>query len=424
MKEALNVMVVGSGGREHALGWKVRQNPYVNELFFAPGNAGTQELGLNVAISSDDINELASFASKKKVNLTIVGPEGPLEKGIVNHFESRGLRIFGPTSEEARLETSKAWATQFMRRHKIPHPETQIVTSIEDAENQIKNFGEVPVVVKASGLASGKGVIVPSSFEEAMKAPQQLRDELGDAASKILIQERLFGQEISLMAISDGREIVPFIPAQDYKRLRDGDRGPNTGGMGAYAPMNINRELMRKIHDKILNPTIWGMAIDGIPFKGILYAGIMVSGGDPYVLEYNVRMGDPETQPLMMLMESDLVNLIEASIDETLNARQLSFRDGGAVSVVLASEGYPENSKIGRKVLGLESNHSDKIQVFHAGTEMKKGEVVTLGGRVLSVTAVSESISSARLNAYSRIGKDAIHIQGGMQVRSDIAESI
>lgn len=424
-KEGLNVMIVGGGGREHALGWKVRQNPYVDEVYFASGNAGTGKLGRNIAIPPDDVRELASFATGHNIDLTIVGSEIPLQEGIVNHFEDKNLRIFGPTREAAMLETSKAWAIQFMKKYGIPHPETQVAVSLEDARTQIKDhFKNIPVVIKADGLAAGKGVIVPLSLEEASEAPERLRDELGDAASKILVQKRIFGQEISLMAISDGEKIMPFLPAQDYKKLKDGDRGPNTGGMGAYAPVAVNSELMRKINDDILVPTIAGMEKEKIPFKGILYAGLMVSEGKPYVLEYNVRMGDPETQPLMMLMNSDLVNLIEASIDGRLNEWQLSFRNGGAVCVVVAAEGYPGNPRIGRKVLGLNNSNSENIQIFHAGTEMKNGEVVSIGGRVVGITAVSDSISRARINAYSKIGEDAVHIQGGMQVRNDIAENI
>lgn len=422
-----SLMIIGKGGREHAMGWRVRKDAPDVDLYFAPGNAGTASIGRNVDIKEDDIEELAAFVKKREVDLTIVGPEIPLALGVVNRFDKDGLRIFGPTQEAARLESSKAYAVEFMKDNHINFPRTVIVESADEAKNAIKkSFKDVPVVVKADGLAAGKGVIVPDDEREALRAVDKLKDELGEAANRILIQRRLYGQEVSIMAISDGERVFPFIPAQDYKRLNTGDTGPNTGGMGAFAPLALREGLLQTISRKILIPTVEGMKRRRIPFKGILYAGLLISEGenyDPYVLEYNVRMGDPETQPLMMLLGSHFVSLMDASVNEQLNEWSVMFKDGGAVCIVAASKGYPEKPLIGDKIEGLQSKGNENAQVFHAGTKLQNGEFVTDGGRVLGVTALGSSVETARINAYTKFGLDGIYFKD-MQIRYDIAEGV
>lgn len=401
MKENELVLIVGSGGREHAIGWKLQQSPDVGNLYFAPGNAGTAEIGENVPLS---------WVDEHRPALTVVGPEVPLAAGIVDVFEERGLPIFGPNKAASQLEVSKAWATDFMVRHAIPHPRSRVFRETDEAICFVRKPPWQNIVIKADGLAAGKGVILPELPVEAEDAVRSMLSgkTFGDAGRTIVIQERLTGPEVSVLAFCDGKVAVPLIPAQDHKRRLDGDRGPNTGGMGAYAPV---RDVdVEEIHRTILQPTVDGMRGEGHPYKGILYAGLMLTSQGPRVLEYNVRFGDPETQPLMMLLESDLTPILMACIQGTLKPEMVRFRSGAAVCVVLASEGYPESSTKGVIIEGLDAVRDPNIQIFHAGT-----------GRVLGVTAYGTTIGEALQRAYGAIGTEGVHFKG-MQYRNDIGK--
>jgi len=398
-----DVLVVGSGGREHALGWKLSQSKKVGKVYFAPGNGGTSN---NVSISVEDIEKLAKFASEKNC-LTVVGPETPLSLGIVDEFTKKGLRIFGPTKMAAQLESSKVWAKNFMKRNGLLTASFEIFDDAKDAKEYVKSVKH-PLVVKADGLAAGKGVIVCSNTNEAVSAiDKMLIDKrFGSAGSRIILEERIDGVEASYIALSDGLTAIPMATSQDHKRIYDDDKGPNTGGMGAYSPTPvINKSLAETIQKDVIDKTIDSMNKENNTFKGFLYAGIILKDGKPYVLEFNARMGDPECQPIMMRMDSDLYEYINASIDGTLSKLPpVSWKKQSAVCVVLASKGYPDSYQKNETISGLDFQDKNSF-VFHAGTKHENGKVFTNGGRVLGVTALGDTLDSAISNAYSRVEK-------------------
>jgi phosphoribosylamine--glycine ligase len=395
----VNVLVVGSGGREHAIGWKLGQSDNVNTVFYAPGNGGTSN---NVDISVDNLEELSRFASENNC-ITIIGPEAPLAAGIVDMFNEKDLKIFGPTKKAAQLESSKIWAKKFMKRNNIPTATFEVFDNASKAKEYVNRI-EHNVVIKADGLAAGKGVIVCNSRNEAEEAIDMMlvNKKFGKAGSNIIIEDRIDGVEASYIALSDGKIAIPMATSQDHKRIYDNDIGPNTGGMGAYSPtLVIDENLSKEIQKKIIDKTISSLENEGIVFKGFLYAGIMLKDGEPYVLEYNVRMGDPECQPILMRMDSDLFQYLNASIGGTLEKLSpISWKNKSAVCVVLASKGYPNSYSIGDEIFGLDEVF-DNAHVYHAGTKMRNAKIVTNGGRVLGVTALGDTLDLAIKNAYS-----------------------
>ena len=399
----VNVLVVGSGGREHALTWKLSNSDNVEQVFTAPGNGGTPN---NVSISVDDIDGLVKFAQEKNC-FTVVGPEDPLANGIVDTFHEKNLPIFGPSKNAAQLESSKIWAKEFMKRNSIPTADFEIFDDAQKAKEFVKSYDK-PVVIKADGLAAGKGVIVCDSKDEANDAIDTIltKKTFGDAGSKIIIEERIDGIEASYIALCDGNVGIPMATSQDHKRIFDDDKGPNTGGMGAYSPTPIiDDKLASQIQEKIIDKTIASMNEEGIEFKGFLYAGIMIKDGTPYVLEYNVRMGDPECQPILMRLDSDLYEYLLASYEGNLNdLPKLSWKQEYAVCVVLASKGYPESYTKNDKITGFE-NIPENSFVFHAGTKKEDESVLSNGGRVLGVTALGMTLHNAINNAYSTCEK-------------------
>jgi len=399
----VNVLVVGGGGREHSLGWKLSQSSKVEKVFFAPGNGGTDN---NVAISVDKIDKLSEFAKKNNC-FTVVGPEAPLALGIVDKFNENGLKIFGPTKQAAQLESSKIWAKNFMKRNGIQTASFEIFDNADLAIEYVKSIAH-PVVIKADGLAAGKGVIVCNSTTEALSAIDAMlvKKIFGDAGNRIIIEERIDGIEASYISLSDGNSVIPMATSQDHKRIYDNDLGPNTGGMGAYSPTPIIDEKMaEKIQKKVINKTIESLKNEGIPFKGFLYAGVMIKNDEPYVLEFNVRMGDPECQPIIMRMDSDLYDYLIASTNGSLSSLpQVNWKNQSAVCVVLASKGYPEAYPKNEEISGLDFS-MDGTFVFHAGTKRDNGKVLTNGGRVLGVTALGDSLEGAIKNAYSAANK-------------------
>jgi len=399
----VNVLVVGSGGREHALSWKLSQSPKVDTVFTAPGNGGTEN---NVPINVDDLDGLADFAQKNYC-FTVVGPEAPLAAGIVDKFNQLNLKVFGPSKLAAQLESSKIWAKNFMKRNDIPSTRFEIFDDAQKAQDYVESL-DYNVVVKADGLAAGKGVIVCNSNEEAFSAIQIIlvKKTFGDAGNRIIIEERIDGIEASYIALSDGEIAIPMATSQDHKRIFDNDKGPNTGGMGAYSPTSIiDDELAKKIQEKIIDKTIHAMKSEGISFKGFLYAGIMIKNNEPYVLEYNVRMGDPECQPITMRMDFDLYDYFVACTDGELSSMPLtSWKNQSAVCVVLASEGYPESYSKNEEISGLDLIPNE-VYVFHAGTKKVDGTILSNGGRVLGVTALGDSLDSAITNAYAAVEK-------------------
>jgi len=398
-----NVLIVGSGGREHALGWKLSQSPKVGKVYYAPGNGGTSN---NVSISVEDIDKLAKFASDNNC-LTVVGPETPLSMGIVDEFVKKRLRIFGPTKKAVQLESSKIWAKNFMKRNDILTTHFKIFDDAKKAREYAQS-ADFQLVVKADGLAAGKGVIVCNNSEEAIRAIDKILVEksFGAAGARIILEERIDGIEASYIALSDGSIAIPMATSQDHKRIYDNDKGPNTGGMGAYSPTPvIDDSISEKIQKNIISKTVNSMKSEGIPFKGFLYAGIMLKDDKPYVLEFNARMGDPECQPIMMRINSDLYDYINASIDGNLSMLPpISWKNQSAVCVVLASKGYPESYQKNEEIQGLDSQDRNSV-VFHAGTKRDNGIVLTNGGRVLGVTALGDTLESAISNAYSRVDK-------------------
>lgn len=411
----MKVLIVGNGGREHALAWKISQSSRVDRIFVAPGNAGTALEAENVAISSTDIAALIALAKKEKIGLTVVGPEAPLALGIVDAFQKEGLRVFGPTQTAAQLESSKVFCKNLLRQADIPTADFQVFRDADSAMRYIKarypnERDRAPVVVKADGLASGKGVIVCSRRQDALDAIDRIarREEFGKAGRQMVIEERLEGPEASVLAITDGKTILTLPPCQDHKAAFDGDTGPNTGGMGAYCPTPIvDSELLESIEERILVPTIHTMKRNRKPFKGVLYAGLMLTSAGPKTLEFNVRLGDPECQPLLMRLQSDLMDILEATVDGCLDSIEDPIWDPRpALCVVVASEGYPGEYEKGKEITGLEAaGQVEDVKVFHAGTRLEGGRVLTDGGRVLGVTALGATISAAKLQAYTAVQK-------------------
>ena len=399
----VNVLVIGSGGREHALSWKLSQSSKVETVYTAPGNGGTKN---NIPLDVNDLDALAEFAQKNNC-FTVVGPEDPLAAGIVDKFNKLNLKVFGPSQAAAQLESSKIWAKNFMKRNNIPTARFEIFDDPQKAEEHVKSI-DYDVVVKADGLAAGKGVIVCNGNDEAISAIQTIlvKKTFGDAGNKIIIEERIDGIEASYIALSDGNVALPMASSQDHKRIFDDDKGPNTGGMGAYSPTPIvTTDLAKKIQEEVIEKTIHAMKNEGIFFKGFLYAGIMIKDDKPYVLEYNVRMGDPECQPITMRMNFDLYDYFVASVDGTLSSLpSLSWKDQFAVCVVLASDGYPGSYSTNDEITGFDSIPNN-TNVFHAGTKKSDGKILSNGGRVLGVTSLGDSLESAIDNAYLAIEK-------------------
>ncbi|MCU0712320.1 MAG: phosphoribosylamine--glycine ligase [Pirellula sp.] len=409
----MKVLVIGSGGREHALAWKISQSPRIKRLWVAPGNAGTALDAENVPIAADDIKGLVSFARKEKVDLVVVGPEVPLTLGIVDAMAAEKIRAFGPSRAAAQLEGSKAFCKLTLRQADVPTADYQVFRDADSAMRYIKarypnENDKAPVVVKADGLASGKGVIVCSRRSDALDAIDRVarKNEFGKAGSQLIIEDRLEGPEASVLVITDGKTILALPPAQDHKAAYDGDKGPNTGGMGAYSPTPVvTDELMETIQDKILVPTIHTMKRNRKPFKGVLYAGLMLTQVGPKVLEYNVRFGDPECQPILMRLKSDLLDILEATVDGKLDEIEPPVWDPRpAICVVMASQGYPGEYENGKEITGLDAAAGiEDVKVFHAGTKLVNGKVLTNGGRVLGVTALGSSLATAKLNAYTAV---------------------
>lgn len=415
----MKILVIGSGGREHALAWKVTHNKEVSQVFVAPGNAGTATNPDMTNVPITKIDELVKFAQDENIALTIVGPEAPLSQGVVDAFRAANLKIFGPTKAAAQLESSKDFAKAFMYRHNIPTAKYQTFSDVKEAHAYIDANG-APIVIKADGLAAGKGVVVAMTLEEAHAAVDAMLSDnkLGDAGARVVIEEFLVGEEASFMVMVDGKNILPLATSQDHKRLLDQDQGPNTGGMGAYSPAPVvTPEIHNKAMREIIIPTVEGMAKDGIPYTGFLYAGLMISPkGEVKTLEFNCRMGDPETQPIMMRLKSDLVGLAVHAVDGTLDQAKTEWDSRFALGVVMASANYPETPKLGDEITGLPADVQDG-HVFHAGTTLKDGKVVTSGGRVLCVTALGETVKSAQQAAYQIL--ESIQFEGA-QHRNDI----
>lgn len=403
----MNILVIGSGGREHALAWKAAQSSLADKVYVAPGNAGTAlEPKLeNVDIGVEDTEALVKFAVDNNVELTIVGPEAPLVIGVVDAFTEAGLKCFGPTAGAAQLEGSKAFTKDFLARHKIPTGDYGNFTDIDEAISYLREKG-APIVVKADGLAAGKGVIVAETLEQAEAAVKDMLsgNAFGDAGHRVVIEEYLDGEEASFIVMADGKNILPMATSQDHKRVGEGDTGPNTGGMGAYSPAPVvTDEIYQRILDEVIYPTVNGMAEEGLPYTGFLYAGLMImADGTPKVIEYNCRFGDPETQPIMLRLRSDLVAHCLAALDKTLDQETISWDPRASMGVVLAAEGYPGNYPKGQVIKDLDKlESSEKAKVFHAGTTMTDGQTVTSGGRVLCATALGDTVTEAQQNAYA-----------------------
>jgi phosphoribosylamine--glycine ligase len=418
----MDVLLIGSGGREHAMAWKLKQSPQLGKLYIAPGNAGTAQCGQNVAIRDNDVAALANFAREKNVGLVIVGPEEPLAAGVVDAMEAAGIKAFGPNAAAAQLEADKAFSKQLMRSAAISTAEGRIFDRFTDAKAYIASRDE-PVVIKAAGLAKGKGVIVCDDPADGILAAEKIMVDriFGDAGDRIVVEDKLLGEEASILAFVDGRSIYVMESAQDHKPIGDGDTGPNTGGMGAYSPAPvITDEMMSRITREILVPIVDGMNRNGTPYKGVLYAGLMITSGGPRVLEFNVRFGDPETQPILMRLQSDLLEVCLAVCDGRLEEVFLKWDLRPAVCVVMASGGYPGHYEKGKVIHGLE--HASELQdvmVFHAATKQQNGDIVTDGGRVLGVTALGATIAAAKARAYGAV--DRIQFEGAYY-RHDIAD--
>ena len=419
----MKILVIGSGGREHALAWKAAQSAHADIVYVAPGNAGTANEAKieNVAIAAEDIDGLLAFAQKEQIGLTIVGPEAPLVAGVVDRFQAAGLTIFGPTQSAAQLEGSKAFTKDFLARHNIPTAEYQNFTEIEPALAYVREKG-APIVVKADGLAAGKGVIVAMTLAEAEDAIQDMLagNAFGDAGSRVVIEEFLDGEEASFIVMVDGKNIASFATSQDHKRVGDGDSGPNTGGMGAYSPAPVvTPEIHERVMQEVINPTVEGMAAEGNPYLGFLYAGLMImADGTPKVIEYNCRFGDPETQPIMLRLQSDIVELCLQACRGELADTEIAFTEQASVGVVLAAGGYPASYNKGDVITGLAQAATLDGKVFHAGTALNGDDVVTAGGRVLCATALGNSVTEAQQKAYALV--NAINWEG-VYYRNDIA---
>lgn len=419
----MRVLVVGNGGREHAIAWKLTQSTQLQELFVAPGNGGTQALPKtqNVPINLSEIAKLQEFAAQQAIDLTIVGPEAPLVDGIVDRFTAAGLPIFGPSRAAAQLEGSKAFAKAFMQRHGIPTGQSASFTDFDEAMRYLRGLDEAPVV-KASGLAAGKGVILPDTLDEAAETVKSmlLDGRFGRAGEEVVLEERLTGDELSVLAFCDGKNVLLLPAAQDHKRLLDRDRGPNTGGMGAFAPSPVaTPALLAQVTQEILLPTLAGMAAEGMPYKGVLYAGLMLTPTGPKVLEFNCRLGDPETQVILPLLKSDLLELVQAAMAGTLAQVTPVWAKGAAVTVVMASRGYPDEYETGFEITGLAEATKAGAHVFHAGTKTMDQRLINIGGRVLTVTGVGDTLARASQQAYS--GVQRIRFTGA-QYRRDIGQ--
>ena len=418
----MKVLVIGNGGREHALAWKIAQSPLVSKVFVAPGNAGTAlESGLeNINIKATDVSGLLNFAQQEQIDLTIVGPEAPLVIGVVDSFQKAGLKIFGPTKSASQLEGSKAFTKDFLARHNIPTAQYQNFTELEPALAYIREKG-APIVIKADGLAAGKGVIVAMTLEEAEAAVNDMLagNAFGDAGHRVVIEEFLEGEEASFIVMVDGKNVEPMATSQDHKRVGDGDTGLNTGGMGAYSPAPVvTDKVFAKIMDQVIYPTVNGMAQEGNVYVGFLYAGLMIDKeGNPKVIEFNCRFGDPETQPIMMRLQSDLVKLCLAAVDGNLDTVKSKWDPRPALGVVMAAGGYPGDYNTQDEIIGLPTESSSNCKVFHAGTSFEKGQVFTKGGRVLCVTALGNTVLEAQQRAYQQVNNIRWH---GCFYRHDI----
>jgi len=404
----MNVLLVGNGGREHAIAWKIAQSKKLKKLYIAPGNPGTSKYGTNVDIAADDIENLVNFAKNNDINFAIIGPEDPLAAGIVDKLEQANIKTFGPSGQAAQLEADKVFAKQIMRSNSIPTAESRTFDNFNDAKAYIASRDEA-VVIKAAGLAKGKGVFVCDEPSDGILAAEKIMKDniFGDAGTQILVEDKLLGQEASILALVDGKNIYVLESSQDHKAIGDGDTGPNTGGMGAYSPAPIvTDKLMKQITREVLVPTVDGMNRNETPYKGVLYAGIMITQGGPRVLEFNVRFGDPETQPILARLKSDLLEAMEAVCDGRLDEITLEWDSLPSICVVMASGGYPDKYKNGKVITGIEEAEQMKdVKVFHAGTTMNGKDLVTNGGRVLGVTALGKDIADAQKNAYAAVEK-------------------
>ncbi len=417
----MKVLVIGSGGREHTLVWKITQSPKVSQIYCAPGNAGISRLAQCVNIDADSIEKLVDFAKKEKIDLTVVGPELPLSQGIVNEFNKQGLRIFGPSKEATEIESSKVFSKYLLKKYNIPTANYQVFQNSEKALDYIKKQ-TFPLVIKADGLAAGKGVFIVKNLVEARDALGALMEEkkFGEAGRQVIIEEFLEGEEVSILAFCDGKTVVPMVSSQDHKKIFDNDRGPNTGGMGAYSPVPFYpNEFKKKVLEEILKPTVEGLRSEGREYKGVLYAGLILTKQGPKVLEFNARFGDPETQVILPRLKTDLIDIFNAVIEQTLHKINIEWKDNAAVCVVMASGGYPGKYHKGKVISGLERLEKMKdIIVFHAGTKLQDDKIITSGGRVLGITAWDETISKAKERAYK--GVKEIYFED-MYYRKDIA---
>jgi phosphoribosylamine---glycine ligase len=415
----MKVLVIGSGGREHALAWKLAQSPRVTEVLVAPGNAGTatETKCRNVDVAATDLDGLLALAQSENIAVTVVGPEGPLVAGVVDRFRAAGQRIFGPTAQAAQLEGSKAFAKDFLARHNIPTAHYAVHTQVDEALDYIRDHadksGGAPIVIKADGLAAGKGVIVAMTLAEAEAAITDMLGEyaFGAAGARVVIEEFLEGEEASFISMVDGRTALPMATSQDHKRVGDGDTGPNTGGMGAYSPAPVvTPDVHERVMREVVNPTVQGMIADGVPFTGFLYAGLMIDPtGAPKVIEFNVRFGDPETQPVMLRLDSDLLDLVEAAIDERLDEVEATWNPRPSLGVVMAAENYPGTPRTGDVINSIDAPELESTKVFHAGTKLEGDHVVTSGGRVLCVCALGETVFDAQRRAYDAVAGISWH---------------
>jgi phosphoribosylamine--glycine ligase len=416
----MKVLIIGGGGREHALAWKIAQSPKVTKIYAAPGNAGIAQLAECVPVQSEDLAGLLAFAKSKAMDLTIVGPEGPLSLGIVDEFTNAGLRAFGPSGKAAEIESSKQFSKDLMKKYRIPTAEYGVFSEKAAAEAYVREKG-APIVIKADGLAAGKGVVVAETLDEALRALDVIMIDkaFGTAGDRVVIEECLRGEEASFMAFSDGKTVVPMASSQDHKRVFDADKGPNTGGMGAYSPAPVvTKKLERKVMETIMVPTVRAMEKEGRLFKGVLYAGLMIHEGEAKVLEFNARFGDPETQPIMARLDTDLVDIIEAILAGSLSKVNIKWKPDSAVCVVMASGGYPGSYEKGKVISGLENTAKlSNVSVFHAGTAFKDGKIVTAGGRVLGVTGLGPVVAAAIDNAYQGVREISFE---GAHYRRDI----
>jgi len=417
----MKVLLIGNGGREHALAWKLRQSPRITKLYCAPGNGGISREAECVPVDLKSLESIVGIATQLKPDVTVVGPELPLQLGIVDEFTRRGWPVFGPTKAAAQLETSKSFAKEFMQRHRIPTSHYAICDSVDDVNDAIGRFS-TPVVVKADGLAAGKGVVICDTKDEAIKAASEMLSGkmLGVAGARIVIEECLKGDELSFLVLSDGERVAPLVAAQDHKRAGDGDTGPNTGGMGAYSiPQLLDEQMGNWLLQHVARPVIDGMKAEGMEYKGILYCGLMMTARGPMVLEFNCRFGDPETQPIMMRLDSDLLEAIEASIEGRVSDGDFRWSQDASVCVVIASGGYPGTIEVGKKITGIDAGDKvEGVKVFHAGTSVRDGEFYTAGGRVLGVTSRAATLQVAVDRAYEAVDKIKFD---GAQYRKDIA---